>query len=102
MQSARVPLNQIDLAHAAGLTVVHVNHTIHELRELGVLSKDRRIIEVIDSDRLFSIENFDGNYLSRNGGFLGGSVRTVARTHRQRQMRGVGTARKTAWQTIAR
>jgi len=64
MQSARIPLSQIDLARAAGLSVVHVNRTIHELRQLGVLSKDRRIIEVIDRDRLFSMGKFDGNYLN--------------------------------------
>lgn len=61
--SAVIPLTQVDLSDAAGLSVVHTNRTVNELRELGVLSKDNRAIEVVDRDRLVEIAKFDGRYL---------------------------------------
>jgi CRP-like cAMP-binding protein len=61
--SAIIPLTQVDLADAAGLSVVHMNRTIQDLRELGILSKNNRTIEVVDRDRLVNIAKFDGRYL---------------------------------------
>src|SRR5262249_22291314 len=46
ISDAIIPLTQIDLADAAGLSVVHVNRTFQELRKLGVLSENGRAIEV--------------------------------------------------------
>ena len=60
---AIIPLTQVDLADAAGLSVVHMNRTIQDLRELGILSKNNRTIEVVDRDRLVNIAKFDGRYL---------------------------------------
>jgi len=40
LASDLIPLTQIDLADAAGLSVGHVNRTIQDLRELGALSKE--------------------------------------------------------------
>jgi CRP-like cAMP-binding protein len=62
-ESTIIPLTQVDLADAAGLSVVHMNRTIQDLRELGVLSKNSRAIEVVDRDRLMDIAKFDGRYL---------------------------------------
>ena len=39
ISGSRLPLSQIDVADAAGLSVVHVNRTIQTLRSLNVLSK---------------------------------------------------------------
>ena len=39
INSATIPLTQMDLADAAGLSAVHINRTFQELRKLGVLSK---------------------------------------------------------------
>jgi CRP-like cAMP-binding protein len=58
----RLPFSQIDVADAAGLSVVHVNRTIQTLRSLGVLSKGNHI-EVIDRERLEQLAKFDGLYL---------------------------------------
>lgn len=58
-----IPLTQIDLADAAALSVVHVNRTIQDLRELGVLSKSSRVIQVMDKDRLVELAQFDSRYL---------------------------------------
>jgi CRP-like cAMP-binding protein len=58
-----VPLTQIDLADAAGLSVVHVNRTIRDLREVGALSKNSHGIRVENKDRLVQIAKFDASYL---------------------------------------
>jgi len=58
-----IPLTQIDLADAAGLSVVHVNRTIQDLREIGALSKNSHGIRVKNKDRLVQIAKFDGSYL---------------------------------------
>lgn len=59
----QIPLTQIDLADAAGLSVVHVNRTIQDLRELGALSKNSHGIRVADKNRLMHIAKFDASYL---------------------------------------
>ena len=46
IKSAVIPLTQIDLADAGGLSVVHVNRIVQDLRKLGALSKKKRTIEV--------------------------------------------------------
>lgn len=63
IHTPRLPFSQIDVADAAGLSVVHVNRTIQTLRSLGVLSKASHI-EVIDRERLEQLAKFDGLYLS--------------------------------------
>ena len=62
--SLTIPLTQMDLADAAGLSIVHINRTFQELRELGLLSKTRRAIEVVNRERLVRLANFDGHYLN--------------------------------------
>ena len=61
-----VPLMQIDLADAAGLSVVHVNRTIQDLRELGALAKNSHGIRVENKGRLVQIAKFDASYLVGN------------------------------------
>jgi CRP-like cAMP-binding protein len=58
-----LPLTQIDLADAAGLSVVHVNRTIQDLRDLGALSKHSHGIRVKNKDRLVQIAKCDASYL---------------------------------------
>jgi CRP-like cAMP-binding protein len=66
MNGAVIPLTQVDLADAAGLSVVHMNRTIQDLRELGALLKNSRTIKVVNRDRLMDIAKFDGRYLNMN------------------------------------
>ena len=63
ISDARLPLSQIDVADAAGLSVVHVNRTIQTLRSLSVLSKANHL-QVIDRKQLAQIAKFDGRYLN--------------------------------------
>ena len=60
--SNRLPLSQIDIADASGLSTVHVNRTIQTLRSLDVLSKESHL-DVIDRKQLARIGKFDGGYL---------------------------------------
>jgi CRP-like cAMP-binding protein len=64
IHAPRLPLSQIDVADAAGLSVVHVNRTIQVLRKLNVLSRARQAIEVVDREHLERIAGFDGSYLN--------------------------------------
>lgn len=63
ISDARLPLSQIDVADATGLSVVHVNRTIQTLRSLSVLSKASHL-EVIDRKQLAQVAKFDGLYLN--------------------------------------
>src|SRR5262245_4710666 len=64
INSTTIPLTQLDLADAAGLSIVHVNRTFQELRRVNILSKEGRIIKVVDRERLVLLAGFDGNYLN--------------------------------------
>jgi len=57
-----IPLTQIEVAEATGLSVVHINRVFRELRQLGVLSP-QRTIEVICREPLQELAAFDGRYL---------------------------------------
>src|SRR5690242_5497616 len=61
---ATIPLSQMDLADAVGLSIVHVSRTFQELRRLNILSKQGRTINVVDRKRLVILASFDGNYLN--------------------------------------
>ena len=67
IKSAVIPLTQIDLADAGGLSVVHVNRIVRELRDLGALSNRRRTIEVANRERLAQLAGFDRRYLNMPG-----------------------------------
>jgi hypothetical protein len=62
--SATIPLSQMDVADAAGLSIVHVNRTFKELRRLGLLSKQGRAMKVVNKERLVCLAGFDGSYLN--------------------------------------
>jgi len=59
-----VPIKQVDLADAAGLSIVHINRTIQTLRSLNVLSAARQVIEVVDRKQLAKLGGFDSRYLN--------------------------------------
>jgi len=57
-----IPLSQIEIADTVGLSVVHTNRTLQDLRKLGVLA-EKRCIEVVNKERLHELAAFDGHYL---------------------------------------
>lgn len=61
--SYALPLTQSQLADAAGLTQVHVNRTLRELRDRGLVIFRNGRVDIQDWDRLVDIAEFDPAYL---------------------------------------
>jgi CRP-like cAMP-binding protein len=61
-----LPLTQHDLAEAAGLTAVHVNRVLRDLREGGVPFLKSKTAHVLDFAKLAKIAEFDPAYLYRS------------------------------------
>ena len=57
------PLTQNDLADATGLTSVHVNRTLQEMRRDGLIELERKQLRILDLDRLMEVAMFNSNYL---------------------------------------
>jgi CRP-like cAMP-binding protein len=56
-------LTQVDLAECAGLTSVHVNRTLRELRERGLVDISGRRVNILDMAGLQEVGEFSPNYL---------------------------------------
>ena len=61
--SGIVPISQMDLADATGLSIVHISRTFKELLRLGIVAKAGRVMKVVDRECLTSLAAFDGAYL---------------------------------------
>ena len=57
------PLTQADLAEAMGMTTVHVNRTLRQLREDGLIEHGGKRLHLLDLDRLRQAAQFNPNYL---------------------------------------
>jgi CRP-like cAMP-binding protein len=57
------PLTQRELSECVGLTVVHVNRTLQELRRRQVIEVENRAVTILDLEALESIAEFDPAYL---------------------------------------
>ena len=58
-----LPLTQVDLSDATGLTAVHANRMLRELRERKLVAFRNGMVEIIDWDALRSFADFDPAYL---------------------------------------
>jgi CRP-like cAMP-binding protein len=58
-----LPLTQRELSECLGLTVVHANRTIQELRRRGLVELENRQLTILDSKALKGIAEFDDSYL---------------------------------------
>ncbi len=61
--SIDLPLTQIELADALGLTPVHVNRVLQALRRDGLLMLERRQLTLLNLDALVAVAQFDAGYL---------------------------------------
>ncbi len=61
--SFQLPLTQQDVADASGLSVVHVNRTLQELRREGVIKWQHRTVQLLDRAKLEDAAEFSGEYL---------------------------------------
>jgi CRP-like cAMP-binding protein len=62
-QACDFPLTQVDLAEATGLTPVHVNRTLQEMRRTGLIVLDRRRLTIPDLCALAETGLFNAAYL---------------------------------------
>ncbi|MCJ2109646.1 Crp/Fnr family transcriptional regulator [Methylobacterium sp. E-025] len=62
-ESIAFPFTQTDLADSMGLSNVHVNRTMRELKSLGLITLKRRVLTIHDVERLKAYCGFAPNYL---------------------------------------
>lgn len=60
------PITQHHLAEANGLSLVHVNRTLQEMRREGLIELADRQLKILDFDKLSRTAMFNGNYLHFN------------------------------------
>ena len=60
-----LPLSQVVLADALGMTPVHINRVLQELRQSGAIMLRRGVLRIQDPAALTRISGFDDNYLHR-------------------------------------
>lgn len=60
-----LPLSQLVLADALGMTAVHINRVLKELRLAGAMALKRGCVIILDPVKLIQIAGFDENYLHR-------------------------------------
>lgn len=61
--SCDLPLPQMELGEATGLSSVHVNRTLQELRSAGLITLKDKILTIPDFDALKDAALFNANYL---------------------------------------
>lgn len=64
-QEVTLPLSQIVMADALGMTAVHINRVLRKIRVAGAMDLRRGSLVVRDAVRLVQIAGFDENYLHR-------------------------------------
>jgi len=58
-----LPLTQVDIADAVGLTPVHVNRMVMSMTRSGWLTFQRSVLEIRDMSRVAEVGSFDPSYL---------------------------------------
>ena len=58
-----LPMSQEQIADATGLTPVHVNRMLHALAADGIISRDKRLVDILDWKRMRRVADFDPAYL---------------------------------------
>jgi CRP-like cAMP-binding protein len=61
--SFRLPVTQTDIADALGISVVHANRTLQQLRSESLLRFDNGMAEILDWDGISALAQFDPGYL---------------------------------------
>ena len=59
----RLPISQVDLADATGMSNVHVNRVLQEMRGNGLITLRRNILVIEAWDELIQAAEFDATYL---------------------------------------
>ena len=59
-----IPITQAELADMMGMSTVHANRTLQELRAENLISWEHHVVTVLDADRLRHAAEFDPTYLN--------------------------------------
>lgn len=62
------PLKQSDIGDAVGLSTVHINRVLKEMRTSGLVSFRNGIVEFLNRKRLMDLVDFDPGYLATHVG----------------------------------
>ena len=62
-----LPITQVDLSDATGLTSIHVNRTLKELRTRGIVTVRAGTVTIHDWDQIVTVGDFDDAYLLLKG-----------------------------------
>lgn len=62
----RFPLTQNEMAECLGITPIHLNRTLKELREAELVELKNRYVSLLDLERLRATADFDESYLYLN------------------------------------
>lgn len=60
-----LPISQVIFADALGMTPVHINRVLRDLRNSGVMELRRGSLRILDPVKLVQVAGFDENYLHR-------------------------------------
>ncbi|MBZ9857515.1 Crp/Fnr family transcriptional regulator [Mesorhizobium sp. CA13] len=63
-RSFEFPVTQSMLADTIGLSIVHLNRTLMELRRADLITWERKVVTITNWDRLARAAEFDGTYLN--------------------------------------
>ena len=66
-QAFELRATQEQLSEATGLTAVHVNRTLQDIRTQGLLKFDRGFVDIPDWNAVASIAEFDPDFLMLDG-----------------------------------
>jgi CRP-like cAMP-binding protein len=59
-------LTQADIGDAVGLSTVHINRVLRDLREAGLLSFRNGVVAFLDRQRLMELVDFDESYFDKH------------------------------------
>ena len=62
--SFRLPISQSELGDAMGLSVVHVNRTLQQMRRDRLIEWQADTVRILDRERLRDTAEFDPTYLN--------------------------------------
>lgn len=61
-----MPLTQEQIGEALGITAVHANRVIRQLRQEGILEFSRGRVTILNQQALSDLADFDGRYLHQS------------------------------------
>jgi len=64
--SFEMPLTQEQIGEALGITAVHANRVIRQLRQDGIVELNRGRVTVLDERKFLELADFDGRYLHQS------------------------------------